>query len=192
MSNTETTATATTAAPADEESKGVAKHELINALGGPHLDMLTATGIRYTDRASGEVKEFLIPGAKAGEAITMLALFGAKTKCTNETSRVRNGKGGDTTAQLEALDDFFENLTATPPVWREKAESGGGSRTDKNLLAEILIAALGSQAKGDSAFYVARMTDEKGYIRKILSNDSIKDEYNKRKGKVSAPVDSLA
>jgi hypothetical protein len=187
-----TDTTVTTAAPADTESKreSVAKHELIAAAGGAHTDIATATGIRYTDKASGNVFEYLIPGAQAGTPLTMFALFGAKTKATNETSRVRNGTGGDTTAQMEALDEVFESITNG--VWREKAEGGGGSRTDKDLLATILIEQLGTQAKGDVAFYVKRMADEKGYIRKVLSNDSIKDEYRKRAGKVSVAIDTLA
>jgi hypothetical protein len=170
--------------------EAIATHELIAAAGGEHTDMQSAIGIRYTDKASGESFEFLLPDAKPGTPLTMLALFGAKTKATNETSRVRNGTGGDYKAQLEALDEVFESISNG--VWREKAEGGGGSRTDKNLLARILIAALGEQAKGDEAFYVARMTDEKGYIRKILSNDTIKDEYRKQSGKTSIALDTLA
>jgi len=180
----------TTASPADKR-EAVAKHELIAAAGGEHTAIESAIGIRYTDKASGNVFEYLIPDAKAGSPLTMLALFGAKTKATNETSRVRNGTGGDTTAQMEALDEVFESITNG--VWREKAEGGGGSRTDKELLAKILVEQLGTQANaGGAPFYVQRMTDEKGYIRKVLSNDSIKDEYRKRSGKASVALDTLA
>jgi hypothetical protein len=151
--------------------------------------MLTATGIRYTDRKSGNVFEYLIPGAQPGTALTMLALFGAKTKATNEASRIRNGEGGDTTAQMEAIDEVFENLTKG--IWREKAEGGGGSRTDKALLAQVLVEMLGSQAKGTVADYTARLESEDGYIRKVLSNDAIKAEYRKRAGKTGAAIDAL-
>ena len=170
--------------------EAVAKHELIAAPGGDHSDMQTAVGIRYTDKSSGEKFEYIIPGAVAGTPLTMLALFGAKTKATNETSRVRNGAGGDHKAQLEALDEVFESISNG--VWREKAEGGGGSRTDKDVLAQVLLDQLGTQAKGDHAYYVQRLTDEKGYVQKVMSNDSIKDEYRKRVGKTSAPIDSLA
>jgi len=170
--------------------EAVATHELIASAGGEHTDMQTAIGIRYTDKATGEKFEYMLPDAKAGHPLTMLALFGAKTKATNESSRVRNGTGGDSKAQLEAIDEVFESISNG--VWREKAEGGGGTRTDKNLLARILIAALGEHAKGDEAFYVQRMTDEKGYIRKVLQNDAVKDEYRKQSGKTSVAIDSLA
>jgi hypothetical protein len=74
---------ATPTAKADDAPRaGVAKHELIAEAGGEHTDMQTAVGIRYTDKASGESFEYLIPDAKPGTPLTMLALFGAKTKAT--------------------------------------------------------------------------------------------------------------
>ena len=169
----------------------VATHELISAPGGEHTaDMTTAVGIRYTDKATGEKFEYIIPDAQPGTALTMLALFGAKTKATNEASRVRNGAGGDTAAQMEAIDEVFANLTKG--IWREKAEGGGGSRTDKALLAQVLVDALGTQAKGTVDDYKARLESEDGYIRKVMSNDAIKAEYRKRAGKTGPVIDSLA
>lgn len=193
MTDTQTTtqapATAPAPAPAEDKVKSVAKHELIAAQGGEHLSMLEATGIRYTDRASGEVFEYLIPGAQPGTAITMLALFGAKTKATNEASRVRNGDGGGPAEQMEAIDEIFANITKG--VWREKAEGGGGSRTDKRLLAEVLIAALGEKAQGTVDTYQNRLETETGYYAKVWSNDAVKTEYRKRAGKTGTPVADL-
>jgi len=183
-----------TTSPSTEKAtrEGVAKHELIAAAGGEHTDIGSAVGIRYTDRATNQKFEYLIPGAQAGSPLTMLALFGAKTKATNETSRVRNGKNGGVSnpaEELEALDEVFESITNG--VWREKAEGGGGSRTDKNLLAAVLIEMLGTNAKGDAAHYVARFEGDVAYMRKVLKSDA-GDAYRKRVGKEAPPVESLA
>lgn len=172
--------------------ESVAKHELIAAAGGEHTAIDKAIGIRYTDKASGTVFEYLIPGATAGSAITMLALFGAKTKATNEASRVRNGTGGDVTAQFEAIDEVFENITNG--VWREKAEGGGGSRTDKAVLARVLVDWLESKGKlqGTVDTYQHRLETEDGYMKKVLSNDEVKSLYKKAVGKTGPAADDLA
>ena len=179
----------TTNTPAVDKREAVAKHELIAAAKGEHVSIDQAIGIRYTDKSSNQIFEYLIPDAKAGTPLTMLALFGAKTKATNETSRVRNGAGGDTVAQMEALDEVFASIT--DGVWREKAEGGGGTRTDKPLLATVLIELLGTNAKGDIAHYVQRFTDDVTYMRKVLKSDA-GEEYRKRAGKTGPAVESLA
>jgi hypothetical protein len=177
-----------------------AKHELIAEPKGPHTDIGSAIGIRYTDLKSGLAREFFPREAKPGTELTMLALFGAKTKATNEASRIRNGEGGDSVAQMEAVDELFDALLQEPPVWREKAEGGSGSRTDKELLAAVLIELLGTKAKGDVAYYVARFSDDsdekdntKGlpYMRAVLKSDA-GTEYRKRAGKTGPAVDTLA
>lgn len=175
---------------ADKKRDSVAKHELIATAGGEHVAINEAVGIRYIDKASGEKFEYIIPGAQAGTPLTMLALFGAKTKATNEASRVRNGDGGDTTAQLEAIDEVFANIDKG--VWREKAEGGGGTRTDKALLATVLVEALGDKAQGTVDTYQHRLETEEAYYKKVWSNESIKSEYKRRAGKTGPAVDSLA
>lgn len=185
-----------------EKVDRVAKHELIATKGGEHLTIETAAGIRYTDRASGSVFEQIIPlPAKAvqaglthqdfiGTPIMMFALFGAKTKATNETSRVRNGKDGDTTQQMEALDEVFSSI-CDDGVWREKAAGGGGSRTDKALLAQVFVEMLGSAAKGDAAYYAAKFESDLPYMRKVLASEA-GNEYRKRVGKAPVSAASLA
>lgn len=177
-------------APAsDDKRQSVAKHELIAAPGGDHVNITEAVGIRYTDKTSGEKFEYIIPDAVPGTAITMLALFGAKTKATNEASRVRNGQGGDTQAQFEAIDEVFQNITQG--VWREKAEGGGGSRTDKALLAAVLIDALGEKAQGTVDTYQQRLETEEAYYKKVWSNEQIKAEYKRRAGKTGPAITDL-
>lgn len=185
------TDTTTNAAPATTEEKreGVAKHELIAAAGGEHCSMTEAVGIRYTDKKSGEVFEYLIPDAVAGTPLAMLALFGAKTKATNEASRVRNGEKGDVQAQMEAIDEVFANITKG--IWREKAEGGSGTRTDKALLAQVLVEALGDKAQGTVDVYQNRLETEEAYYKKVWSNDQIKSEYKRRKGNTGPALDDL-
>jgi hypothetical protein len=189
MTDTTTNEVPAPAAPADDKRQSVAKHELIAAPGGDHVNITEAVGIRYTDKTSGEKFEYIIPNATPGTAITMLALFGAKTKATNEASRVRNGQGGDTQAQFEAIDEVFQNITQG--VWREKAEGGGGSRTDKALLAQVLIDALGEKAQGTVDTYQQRLETEEAYYKKVWSNEQIKAEYKRRAGKTGPAITDL-
>lgn len=176
----------------DSKRASVAKHELIAAPGGEHVAINEAVGIRYTDRESGQKFEYIIPDAQPGTPITMLALFGAKTKATNEASRVRNGKDGDTVAQFEAIDEVFDNITKG--IWREKAEGGGGSRTDKAVLAQVLVQWLEAQGKlnGTVDTYQNRLETEDGYMKKVLANDEVKSLYRKRVGKTGPAADDLA
>ena len=191
MTDTVTNTAAPTTPTAGETDKVErrAKHELIAAPGGEHVGIDQAKGIRYTDIESGQKFEFILPEAKPGHPLTMLALFGAKTKATNETSRVRNGAGGGSVAQMEALDEVFESISNG--VWREKAEGGGGSRTDRDLLATVLLEMLGQSAKGDKAFYVKRFEDDPKYLRLVLKSDA-GEEYRKRAGKTGPAINSLA
>lgn len=192
MSDT-TTNTPVTNPDTSKTRAGIALHELIAAPGGEHTDMQTAVGIRYTDKTTNQKFEYIIPGATAGSPLTMLALFGAKTKATNESSRVRNGKNGGVSnpvEELEALDEVFESITNG--VWREKAEGGGGSRTDKDLLATVLVEMLGEKANaGGVAHYIQRFVDDVTYMRKVLKSDA-GDEYRRRAGKQGPAVESLA
>lgn len=192
MTDTTVADTATAAAtPAAAETKrqSVALHELIAEAGGEHVDITKAIGIRYKDKASGEIFEYLIPGAVAGQPITLLALFGAKTKATNEASKVRNGEGGDTTAQFEAIDEVFANISNG--VWREKAEGGGGSRTKLDVLAQVLIDALGEKAQGTVDTYQNRLETDEAYRKKVWSNDQIKAAYKLAVGKTGPAVADL-
>lgn len=170
----------TTTAETDAKRKAVAKHDLIDSTGAK-VPMEQATGIRYTVLETGDVFEYQLPGATAGSAATMLGLFGAKTKATNEASRVRQDNGS-ATEQLEAIDEIFEQLSKG--VWREKSEGGGGSRTDRDVLAQVIVEVAGDKANpGGAMYYRDRMESEDGYVKKVLSNDAIKAAYRARVGK---------
>jgi hypothetical protein len=184
--------TMTDVSTAADKRTAKAKHEFIDQNGNVVDGIEAAVGIRYTDLTSGKGFDYKIVDAKPGSSLTMLAIFGAKTKATNETSRVRNGKNGGVSnpiEELEALDEVFESITNG--VWREKAEGGGGSRTDKALLATVLIELLGASAKGDVAHYVSRFESDKTYMQKVLKSDA-GIEYRNRAGKAGPAVDTLA
>ena len=78
-----------------ETKRKVADHFLLNAAGEVVKTMEEAVGIRYVAVARPDQPfNFIFDGATPGSALAMLACFGAKTKATNEASRVRNGDGG--------------------------------------------------------------------------------------------------
>lgn len=184
VQNTEATASSET------KRESVAKHELLDSAGNVTKRMEEAVGYRFTLRDGGQTFEYAPTDASAGSPLTMLALFGAKTKATNEASRVRNGSNGDAVSQMEAIDEVFDNLNKG--VWREKAEGGSGSRIDKRKLAEALIEVLGAAAKGTIDTYQNRLETEDGYLRKVRSNPEVTIAYTRLVGKAAAPIDTLA
>lgn len=193
--------TDTTTNTAKESARKVADHFLLDASGAVTKRMEDAVGIRYVSVDKPQAPfTFMFDGATPGAPITMLALFGAKTKATNEASRVRNGDGGGADEQLDAIEDVFEQLGKG--VWREKAEGGGGARIDWAIVADVLHGTLGSKAAGDVAHYAERLgsaapkdgltVEQEKYRKAVWSNDAIKAEYRKRTGKTGVAIDSLA
>lgn len=170
----------------DTKRKQVAKHELLAADGSITKDITEATGIRYTDLETGETFEYSPKGVEAGTALTMLALFGAKTKATNEASQYRQalakGETPDVESQVKAISEAFAMID--DGTWREKAEGGGFARIDKDVLANAIIdvkAAAGA-AHEDHATYVAKLTDDKKYFRLVRSVPEVTARYNELKG----------
>ena len=195
MSNTENTATAT------DGKRKVADHFLIAADGSYTKEMEKAVGIEYKSihRPNAPFK-FVFEGATAGTALTMLALFGAKTKATNEASRVRNTDKGDVDEELSAIEDVFEQLNNG--VWREKSEGGAGSRIDRTTVAEAMFDVLGDKLVGTvldvAQRFVDGYTNAKGktmtgeeYFKFVWSNDAIKAAYRTRKGQTGPAADDL-
>lgn len=182
--------TDTTVNAADSKRK-VADHHLLKPDGTVTKEMNEATGIRYTSIEKPDAPfTFMFDGATPGTALTMLALFGAKTKATNEASRVRNGEGGGADEQLDAVEEVFEQLTKG--VWREKSDGVGGARIDWRIVAEELMTLLGSTAQGTVDTYHNRITTEEAYRKKVWSNDAVKAAYRKRTGKTGPALESLA
>lgn len=192
------------------DRKKVADHFLLDGSGQVVKEMEKACGIRYVAVGKADAPfDFIFDGATPGTALTMLAIFGAKTKATNEASRVRNGEGGGVDEQLSAIDDVFSALVgdpnANPPVpgvWREKSE-GGGTKLDWDTVAQCLATLLGDTNKEPVHVLAQRFIDgyetaKHGkltgdqYKKLVWSNDAIKTAYRKAKGQTGAALDDLA
>lgn len=189
-----------TAAKADSKRK-VADHFLLDAEGNVVKEMEKAVGIRYVSVNRPHAPfDFIFKDATAGSALAMLACFGAKTKATNEASRVRNGEGGGDDEQLSAIDEVFEALVNG--VWREKGE-GGGSRIDRETVAQVLVSLLGDKADGNAITIAQRFVDGhetvkhgkmtgEQYFKLVWSNDKVKAAYRTAKGQTGPALDDLA
>lgn len=166
------------------ERKQVAKHYLLLADGTVTKDIEEATGIRYEDITSKEVFDYQMPDAVAGKPQTMFALFGAKTKATNEASQYRQaverGDEVDVESQVVAIRETF--ATIDTGVWREKSE-GGFARIDRAALAQAIIDV--KQAAGapheDEAHYTQKLTDDPKYLRLVRSVPEVTARYNEIK-----------
>lgn len=190
---------ATNGSAADDKRAQVAKHELLMADGRVTTRMEEATGIRYTVVATGKSFEYQT-GGEPGNPLTMLAVFGAKTKATNEASSHRQAvqRGDDVDGdEYDSVEDAFVNIDGG--VWREKAAGvSRGPKYDNAILAFVLHAALGTSAKGDVAHYADRLEADKGYRAKVVGRDDIKAAYwaeAAKRGQAkpsAAPADSLA
>ena len=168
-----------------EENSRRATHDLI--ANGAIVDSITkATGIRYTDRATDETVDFSIPGAKAGDPATMLAIFGAKTKATNTASGARqartNGNGDDT--DVGAIEAFFANLK--PGQWELPSTRAGGPRYNPDILAAAIHEVKGKNSEGIPKLLAkianpAIVKDDKPYSVLALANVKVKAVYARLK-----------
>lgn len=159
----------------------VAKHYLLLPDGTVTKDIEEATGIRYEDITSKEVFDFQLAGAEPGKPITMLALFGSKTKATNEASQYRQavdrGDEVDVESQVVAIREAFAMIETG--VWREKSE-GGFARIDRAALAQAIIDVkqAANAPHEDEAFYTQKLTDDPKYLRLVRQVPEVNDRYN--------------
>src|SRR5207244_3554658 len=116
------------------------------------------TGARFTLEGTGKSYDLQI--GPAGAAATMFAVFGFWTKLGNVLNTVLNDKDSPGTPDEAAqeIDDFLAG--ATTGTWREAGEGvGRGPKYDNDILGSVLVTMLGAAAKGDAAYYAARMAD---------------------------------
>lgn len=195
------TAAAAGAAGREKTKVRLAEHDWVNAQGDVVEDMEEATGIKY--RSLGDEKAFVyqIPGAKAGDVLTMFAVFGARTKATNSALAAREKRKRDNefkATDLEHVEALFGEIKEGQ--WGAPSESKPkGPKYDLDVLAAVIadsITAAGGapdlakirEKCGDSPAYVRgaiAFTDENG-VR------TIEREYNKRKGVSVAPKSALS
>lgn len=191
-----------TAAPAPTKPKRDqrAKHELLDsnfAVGGDDLSEEQAHGIRYTLLANG--KTFDYQYGKSGDADRMLALFGAKTLCTNETSAARNNTKGEASPdeQMAAVEERFALLSTG--VWVDRTRDGGvGAKLDPDALAQAICDVLVAEGKlaadavaATKADRLTRINGDSAWARKIRTYPAVATRYNEIVGRSTATIDDL-
>lgn len=209
MTTAKTKATATSAAthqapdtatsPAKQKRDQRAKHELLDASGTVGDDDLSeeqAHGIRYTLLANG--KSFDYQYGKSGDADRMLALFGAKTLCTNETSAARNNTKGEASPdeQIAAVEERFALLSTG--VWVDRTREGVGAKLDPDALAQAIVDVLLGEGKIEKGAADATRAERRAKIeadaawgRKIRTFPPVAARYNEIVGRSVATVDDL-
>lgn len=175
-----------------------ANHELLDAAGTVVDDEESAVGIRYTLLANGQVFDWQ-SGLEAGKPATMLAVFGAKTLATNETSAARNNAKGAASPdeQMDAVRERFALLETG--VWVDRTRDGVGAKVDLDALAEAICQVLVSegkktQAEVDSGYKAERrqkLEEDKVFARKARQQPKVSAAYAALVGRTTATVDDL-
>lgn len=176
----------------------VAKHELLDASGAVVDNEEEATGIRYTLLGNGQSFDVQL-GMTPGERNTMLAIFGAKTLATNETSAARNNSKGAATwdEQMDAVRERFALLESGK--WVDRTREGVGAKVDPDALAEAICRFLVEEGKktqdevdqGYKATIRQKIEDDKSYGRKARTNPKVANYYAAIVGKSTATADDL-
>jgi hypothetical protein len=175
----------------EDKRTQVAKHEFLAADGTPTKDIHEATGIRYTDIASGESFDYQIPGASAGAPVTMFAVFGAKTKATNEASQVRQAlaRGEDVDgSQVDAIREVFGKIS--DGTWREPGEGRVGAKVDRDSLAMAIVEFAGSLGKNPDLTEIRqRLDDDLKFFRTARKDERISAIYARLTGSETKKAD---
>lgn len=185
------------AADTEPVRQKIAEHSLVNAAGETVDEEELATGISYKMVWDKQAKQavdlpafiYQVPNAKPGDPATMLAIFGAKTLATNETSQARNSKGGTSAAeQLEAVKDRFALIDTGK--WVDRTRDGTGARLDKDALAGAVVEEAGKLGKTlDYQTVRQKIEEDANYVKLVRGFGEVKANYEARVGK---PVKSLA
>lgn len=190
----------TGAADGDSEplKRAVAKHELLDASGNVVENEEEATGIRYTLLANNQAFDFQ-SGMTAGERNTMLALFGAKTLCTNESSAMRNSTKGAATPdeQIDAVRERFALIETGK--WIDRTREGVGAKIDLDALAQAICAQFIEEGKWTEAQVQSekmaavrqKLDDDVKYRNSARKHPPFAAQYAKIKGAATATTDSF-
>lgn len=187
----------------DKESDRKATHEWLSRDGDVVDDILDGEGYRFTLVGVDEPVDVMLD--EIGEkGVRMLALFGAKTKATNEASGVRNNakikgtpKAGPT-YQVAAVKEFFTRLATGE--WSAPSEGGGPVKIDKDKLAQAICTVLVQEGKksqadidsGHKAKVRQKLEDDPIFVRKSRSVPQVATEYAKLAGQTTGSLDDLA
>lgn len=176
----------------------VAEHEFVDSNGEPVDDGESAQGYRYTLLANSDTFDWYWAKANEDER-RMLALFGAKTLATNETSQARNNPKGTGSAaeQMEALRERFTMLRNGQ--WVDRSREGAVTKIDKDALAEAICQVLVAKGKatesdiagGIKAAKRQLLEDDATYLRKSRQVPEVAIAYAAIVGRQVATVDDL-
>lgn len=175
----------------------VATHEFLDLTGNPVDDGESARGYRYTLLANGDTFDWFWAQANEDER-RMLAIFGAKTLATNETSQARNNPKGAASAedQMQALRDRFADVRAGQ--WVDRTREGVATKIDKPSLATAIVQVLISKGKVTEAdkgtVYAAKLQqleEDATYLRKSRQVPEVAIAYAAIVGRTVASVDDL-
>lgn len=175
----------------------VAEHEFIDAQGNAVDDGESAQGYRYTLLANGDTFDWYWTMANDDEK-RMLAIFGAKTLATNETSQARNNpkSAGSAAEQMEALRERFTMLRNGQ--WVDRTREPGVAKVDKQALAKAIIQVLidkGKITEGDRdatfATKFQQLEEDATYMRKARLVPEVSSAYAAIVGKQAVSVDDL-
>jgi hypothetical protein len=183
----------------ETKRKQVAEHALIDSGKNVVDQEESANGIRYTLLENGEVFDWLYDEATELER-TLLAIFGAKTLATNETSQARNSKTGATAdEQIAAVRDRFALIRGGQ--WVDRTREGvGGARVNRDQLAEAICQVLVDNKKktqqeiddGYKATVRQRLEDDAEWLAKMRKFPPVAAAYALIAGKDSGiTVDSM-
>lgn len=179
----------------------VAEHNLIGTDGVVVESEEEADGIKY-DLIGGKAP-FTWNWSQANETERrLLAIFGAKTLATNETSQIRNGaktKGDPIPGpdeQIAAVAERFALLRSGQ--WVDRTREGAVVRIDKDALAEAIIRVMLAAGKitdaqvGDTkAAKRQQLEDDPTYMRKARQVPEVATEYSRIVGRTTATVNDL-
>lgn len=167
----------------------VAKHELLDNQGNVVENEEEATGARYTLIANGGTVEYQY--GQNADVDRMLAIFGAKTLMTNESSQARNNPKGDQgpDAQIAAVKERFEFMTRESK-WLDRTRTGIETAINLDALADAIVSV---QPKLDKAAVRQRVQDDKPYRLMAYRVPEVASEYIKIVGRGNRKtVDDLA
>lgn len=179
----------------------LAEHSYLDANGAVCEDEESAYAAVYKiirDKATGnavDLPAFTYTFGQNADADRMLAIFGAKTLATNESSAARNRKDepADAAAQMDAVAERFALLGTGK--WVDRTREGVGAKVDKDALAaaivavsEAAVAAGNRPAPADYAAVRQKLEEDPVFVRNARQVPDVANEYAKRAGR---PVKSL-
>lgn len=178
---------------AKAKKEQLADHGLLDAAGAVTKDMQVAQSITYNLKdLPGEVVTYTYGNSPDGDR--MLALFGAKTLATNESSQARQklGTTGTEQQQIAWVRERFGLLETGQ--WVDKTREGFSRAWDKDILADIIVASAAANGKTvDVAAIRAKLDSDEQWYKDCQLVPQYADEYRKQTNKpVKAVSDILA